>query len=486
MTDAIGFGLAVLIVAGSVITAVFGGKVSSRLRVPAPALFLGAAAVAALFLPHLGSDVRRPGEEVVSVALMFILFDGGMHIGWRRFRTAAGSIAWIGVAGTAVSAAALAASAHYLFGLGWQPSLLLGAALAPTDPAVVFSVLGGKEIAGRAGTILEGESGANDPVGIALLTSLVAAQGSGLAAVGSGLLEFGLQMVVGAAVGVAGGLCLAVVARRIQLGNQGMHSVLVVASAAAIYGIGSTLHGSGFLAVFVAGILFGDANAPYKREIEQFSSGLAGLAEIVAFIVLGLNVDLHETAQPRDLLIGFAIAAILIFLIRPLLVGVLTLPVDLSRGERAFVLWAGLKGAVPILLGLFIIDTGRPQVDLVFSVIFIVVLVSVLLQGGLVPPLARRFGVPMRQIPSRPWSVDLRFAEEPEGLQRHVVAAGSSADGRTIAELKVGERGWISVVSRAGKHLPVRNSTRLQAGDVILTQVDDDSALGDLLDGPQS
>lgn len=486
MTDPTGFGLLVLTLAGAVIAAVFGGKLSSRLRVPAPALFLVAAAVAALFLPQAEAAIRRPGENIVSAALIFILFDGGMHMGWRRFRTSAGSIAWIGVAGTAVSAAALAACTHFLFGLAWQPSLLLGAALAPTDPAVVFSILGGKEIAGRSGTILEGESGANDPVGIALLTSLLAATGSGVHALGSGLIEFGLQMVVGAAIGIAGGLGLSVVARHARLGNQGMHSVLAVAGAAAIFGIGSALHGSGFLAVFIAGILFGDVRAPYKREIEQFSAGLAGLAEIVAFIVLGLNVDLRETVQPQDLLIGLSIAAILIFLIRPVLVGLLTLPIRLKPGERAFVLWAGLKGAVPILLGLFILDTGRRDDQLVFAVIFVVVLISVVLQGSLVPVLARRFGVPMRQAPPRPWSLDVRFAEEPTGLQRHVIAAGSNADGRTIADLNLGEHGWISMISRSGRHLPIRNSTRLQAGDVILTQTDDDDALSDLLDAPDS
>jgi potassium/hydrogen antiporter len=486
MTDPAQFGLTVLIAAGSVVAAVFGGKVSSRIRVPAPVLFLGAAAVAALFLPRLEPSARQSGEEIVSIALIFILFDGGMHIGWRRFKTAAGSIAWIGVAGTAVTAAALTACAHFLFGLGWQPSLLLGAALAPTDPAVVFSILGGKEIGGRTGTILEGESGANDPVGIALLASLLAATGSDWNAVGSGLMVFGLQMLVGAAVGIVGGLCLGVMARRVRLGNQAMHSVLIMASAASIYGAASALHGSGFLAVFIAGILFGDARAPYKREIDQFSSGLAGLAEIVAFIVLGLNVNLRQTMQPRELLIGIGIAAILIFLIRPVLVGLLTLPIKLDRGERAFVLWAGLKGAVPILLGLFILDTRRPEDDLVFAVIFVVVVISVLLQGSLVPPLAQRFGVPMREAPPQPWSVDLRFVEEPQGLHRHVVAAGSPADGRTIADLEIGEREWISMISRAGRHLPIRNSTRLQAGDVVLTQTDDDTDFGDLLDPPDS
>ena len=486
MSDAIGFEIGVLVVAGAIMAAVFGGRVSTLLRVPAPALFLAAAAVYALFLPPIGRSGRHLGEEIVSVALIFILFDGGMNIGWRRFRSSMGSIAWIGVAGTAVSAAALAACAHFVFGLGWQPSLLLGAALSPTDPAVVFSVLGGKEITGRTGTILEGESGANDPVGIALLTSLVAATGSGLDALGSGLLEFGLQMVVGAAVGIVGGWCLGALARRVRLDNQAMHAVLIAAGAALIYGAGSALHGSGFLAVFIAGILFGDVRAPYRREIDQFASGLAGLAEIVAFIVLGLTIDLRETVQPRDLLVGGVIAILLIVVIRPVLVGLITLPIKLDRGERAFVLFAGLKGAVPILLGLFILATRRPDAELVFAVIFIVVLISVVLQGGLVPWLAARFGVPMRTAPPRPWSLDVRFSEEPRGLHRHVIAAGSAADGSTIADLGVGDRAWISLISRRGRHLPVRNTTRLQAGDVVLTEIDEDASLTDLFDAPDS
>ena len=151
---------------------------------PAPALFLIVAAIVALFLPELGPAARQIDQRIVSVALVLILFNGGMHIGWRRFRAAAGPIAWIGIAGTAVTAAAVAAAAYFILGFDWQVSLLLGAALAPTDPAVVFAVLGRREISGRSGTILEGESGANDPVGIALLVSLLAAG----AAVGSPVL----------------------------------------------------------------------------------------------------------------------------------------------------------------------------------------------------------------------------------------------------------------------------------------------------------
>jgi cell volume regulation protein A len=175
VTDQFAFSMVVLVVAAVLIAGTFSSRLTAWLRIPAPALFLVVAAVVASFLPALGPEARDIDERIVSVALVLILFDGGMHIGWRRFRAAAGPITWIGVAGTAITAAALAVAAHFLLGFDWQISMLLGAALSPTDPAVVFSVLGRREISGRTGTILEGESGANDPVGIALLVSLLAA-----------------------------------------------------------------------------------------------------------------------------------------------------------------------------------------------------------------------------------------------------------------------------------------------------------------------
>jgi len=471
------FTLIVLICAAAVVAAVFSNRLTRLLRVPTPALFLILAAIAALFLPEFGASARLIDERVVSIALVFILFDGGMHIGWSRFRRSLGPITWIGIAGTAVTAAAIAVVAHFLFGFEWQASLLLGAALSPTDPAVVFSVLGQREISGRSGTILEGESGANDPVGIALMVTLLGVTGSGWQAVGSGLAEFALQLAIGAVIGIGGGLALRWILRRSQLGDEALSSILAVAAAVLLYAAATALGGSGFLAAFIAGILLGDVRAPYKREVERFSSGMASLAEIAVFILLGLSIQLEDVLQPDVLLTGLAIAGLLIFVIRPLLVGLLLAPIRLKLGERAFVLWAGLKGAVPILLGMFILGSGVPHADRLYAIIFIVVLVSVLLQGGLVPVLARAFRVPTRPIPVRPWSLDIRFSDEPDGLHRHIVAAGSAADGRTVAELSAGEDDWVSLISRSGRNIPVRNGTTLRAGDVVLTQADGDGSL---------
>jgi potassium/hydrogen antiporter len=483
MNEITSLAVTVLGVSVAVIAAVFSSRLSAIIRVPAPALFLLVAVVLATLFPVLGSLPRATDENIVTIALVFILFDGGMHIGWRRFRASLGAVTWLGIAGTVVTAAALAAVAHLLFGLDLRLALLLGAALSPTDPAAVFSVLGKREIGGRTGTILEGESGANDPVGIALMLTLLTVTGTGTSAVLGGLAQFGLQLVVGAAVGILGGLALAKLMRRVSLPNEALYSVRTIACAALIYAAATLLHGSGFLAVLLAGVLVGDAHAPFKREVTRFSSGIASLAEIAAFSILGLSIRLDVVLEPSVLWTGVAIAGLLIVVIRPVLVGLLLIPVKLRLGERAFVLWAGLRGAVPILLGMFVLEAGVAGASRLYAIIFIVVFVSVVLQGALVPLFARLFRVPMRIIEPLPWSSGLRFRERPDGMHEVVVASGSRADGSTVSSLDLGDDGWISLIRRDGRLVQVRGSTRFEAGDVVLALASKDTNLGMIFDG---
>lgn len=472
MHDLIPFGLTVLVVAAAALVAVGSNRLSERIFVPAPAIFLVLAALASNVVPSVGSLSIIDDQRIVTVALVIILFDGGMHIGWARMRPAAGAVAWLGIVGTLVTAGALALGAHYLFGMEWRTGLILGAALAPTDPAVVFSVLGRREVSGRSGTILEGESGANDPVGIALMISLLGAGGGGWHAVGSGLGHFALQLAVGAAVGVAGGWLLLQIMRRVTLPNAALYPVQTMAFALALFGVATIAEGSGYLAVFLAGILVGDARAPYKREIERFTGALASLAEITAFVVLGLSIHVGEVFGHRQALIGLGIAALLIVVVRPLLVGLVLWPISLTRGERSFVLFSGLKGAVPILLGTYVLVEGTHDARKIYDLIFVVVLVSVVFQGGLVPTVAKLVKVPMRVNAPEPWALGMRFRNEPEGLHRYVVQHGSRAEGCTIADLDVGEDFWVSMVSRRGQLVQVRGNTTLEAGDEILALAD--------------
>ncbi len=462
MTEVERTALTMLVIGAATMLALASARLGSRIRVPAPALFLVGAVVVATLLPGLRVSLPH-AQQAVGVALALILFHGGMGIGVERLRGVAGAIVWLGVAGTAVTAAGLAAVAHYGFGFAWTPALLLGTALSPTDPAVVFSVLGGRQVGGRSGTLLEGESGANDPVGIALMAALLLGGGWG-----GGTREFVLQMAIGAAVGLAGGVALRWLMRAVALPDAGMYPLRVLAAALVVYGAGTVSHGSGFLAVFVAGIVIGDARAPYKREVEHFASSLAGLAEIVAFVLLGLTVRLPDLASPSVWGTGLAIAALLAFVVRPALVGLVIWPLRLRRGERAFVLWSGLKGAVPILLGTFIATSDVAGHERLYGIVVVVVAFSVVVQGGLVPTVAHWCGLPMTSAEPEPYAVGVRLREEPEDVSRHTVGAASVADGSTLADLPFDGHTWVAMVIRDGQLVPPRGRTRLCAGDEVV------------------
>lgn len=477
MSDVLPFGLIIAVVSAAGLLAVWSNRISQRIRIPAPAIFLITAAVASDLAPTLTHVSVHTVQRVVTIMLITLLFDGGMHIGWRRFRTAAGPVLWIGVAGTAVTAAGVAGLAHLVFGLDWRAALLLGVALSPTDPAVVFSVLGRREVAGRSGTILEGESGANDPVGIAAMVALLSTGTSGgWHALGEGVGEFATEMVVGAAVGLGGGYLLSLIMRRLPLPSGALYPLQTLLGAGAIYGAATLAHGSGFLAVFVAGIMIGDLRAPYKAEIERFHSSLASLAEIVAFAMLGLTVSVAGLVHGTTWIVGITLAALLALVIRPVLVGILLLAVRTSPGERLFMMWAGLKGAVPILLGTYLLSAQVRDATRLYQIVVVVVAFSVIVQGGLVPTVAHWVGVPMRVLEPEPWSLSLRFRDEPTGLRRYQVNPGSPADNCRIADLDLGEDTWISLINRSGALVPVRGSTVLRAGDEVLLLVDPQSA----------
>jgi potassium/hydrogen antiporter len=469
VSDAYPFAGLVLLVAAAGLLALLSNRLTVRIKIPAPLLMLVAAAVAVNAVPALHAPPQHTVERLVTIALVCILFDGGLHMGWRKFRSAAAPIAVVGVLGTFLTVAAIGVFIHLVFGLGWFPALLVATAISPTDPAVVFSVLGQREVTGRSGTVLEGESGANDPVGIALMASLLAAGGVSAGAFGHIAGEFALQMGIGAAVGIVGARAVLWFIRAVPLPSEALYPLRTAACALILFGAATLAHGSGFLAVFVAGILLGDARAPYKREIERFHSALASLGEIVAFIVLGLTVDLAELARADVWIPGLVIGVILAAVARPVFVGLCLIPARLKRNERTFVLFAGLKGAVPILLGSFILSAHVPDAERLYGIVVIVVVSSVLVQGSLVPTVAGLLHLPMRTAAPQPWALGIRLADEPDGAQHLTIGKGAPADGQRIADLTMlGEDAWISLVVRDRRLLPLRGDSQLQAGDEVL------------------
>jgi potassium/hydrogen antiporter len=469
MPDTEPFALLIVLMAAVGLVAVLSNRLSHRVKLPSPALVLVGAAIAVKVIPALHGPPQRTVERVVTVALACILFDGGMNIGWARFQSAAAPIAIVGVLGTFLTVIASALLVHFAFGLTWYVSLLVATAVAPTDPAVVFSVLGQREVSGHSGTILEGESGANDPVGIALMASLITAAGLSVGAFAHVGGEFLLQMAVGVAVGVAGGRALLWFTRRVPLPSEGLYPLRTLACVLLLFGIATLARGSGFLAVFAAGIAVGDGRAPFKREVERFHSALASLGEIVAFVVLGLTIDLKVIAQADVWIPGLILWAALAFIIRPVLVGLCLIPARLQNNERNFALFAGLKGAVPILLGGFLLAAHVPNAQRLYGIVAVVVVLSVVVQGSLTPAAAKLLHIQMRMVEPEPWALGVRLRDEPSGVHRLTIKSGSPADGRTIDDLAdLPGNAWVSFVVRDGQLVPIKGDTRLRAGDDVL------------------
>ncbi len=396
MDDITTFGTEIEFIAVALTLAIFVRIIAARIGLPTAALLLAVTAIVSELSDRLAGLITfQDVQRVATLALIVILFDGGMGIGVGRFKTAAVPIAIVGVVGTFCTAPLVAVGAHYLLGFDWTVSLLIGAALAPTDPAVTFSVLAGKEVEGRTGTILEGESGFNDPVGIALMIGMIELAIHPEASLADVAVEFVREMGVGLVVGVAVGLALLQFLRRVALPDGSLYPVTVLLGAFVIYGLAAVTHGSGFLAVFVAGIVIGDAAYPHRLEVRKFHNALADLGELAVFVALGLTVELSLIFTDFLWLEGLVLAVILGFVVRPIVVMPLLLPSGLSRGERLFVTFAGLKGAVPILLASLAVVAGTAQSAEIYGIVFVVVLFSVAVQGTLVPTVAKRLGVPM-------------------------------------------------------------------------------------------
>jgi cell volume regulation protein A len=477
--DEIGdFGAIILAVSAVVFAALVGMRLAERLSLPYAAVFLVGAALLAEGISGLEDVlVVREVERIVVVALIVILFDGGLHIGLARFGRSAAPILALGMIGTFATAGLVALAARYVLGFSWIEAGLVGAAIAPTDPAVTFSIFGNREIRGRSGTILEGEAGVNDPVGIALMIGMIelAEEDDGSLGIVAG--EFLVEMALGLAAGIAGALLLLPVMRRVRLTAPALYPIRVLAGAGIIYGLASVAGGSGFLAVFVAGIILGDVAAPRKGEIEAFHSSLAGLAEIAAFIALGFSISLGDIGELGVWGDGLALALILAFVARPLAVLPLLVPARLNPREKLFIAWSGLKGAVPVLLGALVVLAQVDGATQIYGIVFVVVLFSVIVQGASIPYVARRLRIPFRRI-------DYDLAE----VLEFVVRDDAFASGKRLGELPLGERAWVGVLIRDGRPRTIGDDVVLQPGDHVhvYCQPEDAAALARIFAGDYS
>lgn len=448
---------------------IISSKFSARLGLPVLVLFLAIGMLAGEDgIGGIHFDNFVVAHAIGTLALAVILFDGGLQTKAPALRAAWKPASLLATAGVLVTALVTGVAASRILGLPLMTGLLLGSIVASTDAAAVFSVLRsqGLHLRQRLSATLEVESGSNDPMAIFLTI--------GFLEVLTGALEFGpglfrlfvLQMGVGALVGLGlGGLGVLVI-NRINLGAMGLYPVLASACGLLAFGVAATLQGSGFLAIYVAGIVLGNSRMVFQRGTFLFMDALAWIGQITMFVVLGLlstPSDLIAIAAPALLL-----AAVLILVARPLAVVPLLAPFGFTAREQLFVSWCGLKGAVPIILATFPLMYGLPDGQLLFDIVFFVVLVSAVLQGGTLPALASRLGLQESAAPARFVTLELLSLTDGNAeIVDYTIGETSGLVGRPIRDLRLPEGALVALISRDRSLIAPRGSTELRAGDHV-------------------
>jgi len=456
-----------LLVAASILLV----TVSARIGAPLLLVFLGIGMLAGEDgIGGIRFDDFRLTYLVGSVALAIILFDGGLRTPRSAFRIALAPAFSLATVGVLLTAAIIGVVASLVLGMGWLPGLLVGATIASTDAAAVFLLLHarGTELSKRVSATLEIESGINDPMAIFLTITcieLIAAQGTGLDA--AHIAEsFIVQMFGGAAIGVIGGYFLLWLVNRVDIA-AGLYPILAAAVALTVFAGAQLVDASGFLAIYLAGLVLGNNRHRAQQVISRFHDGLAWLAQISMFLLLGLLVT------PSSLLANWkaelVIAIALILVARPAAVFAGLAPFRFGWRERSFIAWVGLRGAVPIFLASIPVMAGVPEGMTIFNVAFVVVIASLLLQGWTVAPAARFLGIELPPSPEAPerHGIDLPLSADREAASWSV-APGSPALAQRFDELHLPRRTRIIAVIRGGAVMNRATLERLAPDDLVI------------------
>jgi cell volume regulation protein A len=456
-----------ILVAGALLAAgIAASLLAQRIRLPGLLLFLGLGMV-------IGSDGLdwidfsdyELARTIGIVALALILFEGGLAAGFDEIRPVLRPALGLALLGTFATAAITGLAAVWLFDLDTLEGLLLGSIIASTDGAAIFALLRGSTLRRKLARTLEGEAGFNDPVAVLLVIGFIDWIQEPGYGVGDMAILFVLELGVGAIVGVVVGGLAARGLQRARLDSAGLYPVATLATAAIAFGAADTLHGSGFLAVYIAGLALGSTRIPAKRTVTVFHQGLGWVAQIAMFMALGLLVfpsELDEVAIE-----GTALALVLVFVARPLATFASTAFDRFSMTERVVLGWAGLRGAVPVVLATFpVIEGVADAEDFFFNVVFFAVVISTLLQGTTFEPLARRLGVTTSE-PALPRPLaetgtirrlGAEVVEFPVGPEYALV-------GHRVRDLGLPRDALLSVIVRGEEAVLPRGSTRIEADD---------------------
>ena len=457
-----------ILIAGALLAAgIFGALLADRIRIPGLLLFLGLGMLAgSQGIGGIEFDDAELARTLGTIALVLILFEGGLTAGWSEIRPVLKTAASLALVGTTLTAIAAGLAAKWIFGISVLEGMIVGSAIAATDSAAIFAVLRRSTLKKTLARSLEGESGMNDPVALLLVIGFIEwiqVPGYGLADMASLL---ALKLALGAVVGLALGRVAVAALDRAQLPTDGIYPVATIAIAGLAFGLAEVVHGSGFLAVYLTALALGSARIPARRTIVAFHEGVGWVAQIGLFILLGLLVfpnTLGDVAWQ-----SLALSAVLIVIARPLAAFLATLLSPLNVRERAMLGWAGLRGATPIWLATFPVVAGVGSGENLFSIVFFVVVTSTLIQGATFEPLARRLGLTTDE-PALPRRLleSGRIRRMGGDVVSYRLRPNAAAAGHLVRELGLPREALVNVIVRDGRAIPPRGSTELREGDEL-------------------
>jgi cell volume regulation protein A len=459
-------GVALLLVGAILAASIAVALGAARTGLPVLLAFLGLGMLLGSDGPGgIAFDDAELTQHVGIVGLGLILFEGGLQTSWRRLREVAVPAALLSTVGVIVSTLVTSLAARALFDLTWLEALLLGAVVASTDAAAVFSTLRFTHIRRRLARTLEAESGGNDPMAIALTLGFIAwIERPDTYGLDDLLVLLLRQISLGLAVGVALGAVATWVFARIPESIGAFAPVASLSAAALSFGVADTLGGSGFLAVYLVGLAVGSTPSRYRREVAAFHEGLAFVAQVVLFVMLGLLVFPDDL--PHVALAGLGLAFLLMLVARPAAVWASTALSSFTRRERALLGWAGLRGAVPIVLATFVLSSDVRHSETIFNAVFFVVLVSALVQGTTLEWVAQRLGL-TTSAPSAAEPVRGPGPISQLDVVEFTVADNHAINGSAVRELGLPRDALVASVSRNGTVIPPRGSTIIEAGDQL-------------------
>lgn len=463
------------------IACIVSSKVSDRFGIPSLVVFLAVGMLAGSDgLLGLSFDNRQIAQDVGTIALIFILYAGGLDTNLKSIRPVMINGIILATLGVVLTAGAIAVLVKYLLDLDWLEALLFGSIISSTDAAAVFAILGAKEISLRNNIrpLLELESGSNDPMAIFLtLTMIQIISVATVPSVPDVALTLVKQFLLGGLMGYMFGVALPGLFNRLRLEYWGLYPVFSMAWVLLLYVLAGKIGGNGFLAVYIAGMFINKKEFAHKKNLIGFHDGIAWTMQIVIFLTLGLLVN--PSQLPAVALAGVAIAFWIMFVARPMGVFLSLLFSRYSVKEKMFISWVGLRGVVPIVLATYPFGANLPRSELIFNTIFFVVFISIIIQGMTLEKAAQKCGV-KEEVAAE----EVEMSNLPifyHTLRQYTIRFGSEIIGKNLAELELPSDFLVLLVKRKGEYVKPTGSSVFEEGDLLLIQCEDENKYNEII-----